>query len=63
MKMLVIIIFLSLVWSCNESKTQYSQTKVEMLNLARKFTDRHLEFSGLEWHGDTLFLLTQIPYR
>jgi len=63
MRMIIVVTLLSILWGCKESKIMNNQVKLEMINLAKQFTDRHLEFSGLDWYGDSLFFLTQIPSK
>ena len=63
-KMKLFLIFISLfAFCCAEEKDMksYRTAEITSINLGEKFSNKDLQISGLDWHGNDLILLPQFP--
>jgi len=61
MKIIAFVLLLALLFACNENRLESPYAELKMINLSQKFSNKKLQISGMDWYGDSLFFLNQIP--
>ena len=63
MKIIIFVLLLALLFACTENHHASRKAELKMINLSQKFSNKKLEISGMDWYGDSLFFLNQIPSK